>query len=141
MILYRYMCSYEFKRFLRGDVLESNTQHGESHKTTSKGFCFLGENTTFMTAKGEATFNASECLDFLTGIVSEDIIACFEVPDELVTEAKGTYADPYTSGDELIEITEYNVQQYSKDTCKLIKMAVPTYNSGYHFVWFSAIEE
>ena len=137
MILYRYMRTYELKRYLRGDTLESDTNHFENYRTNSNGFCFLGEETVFEACDGNThTYSPSKCLEFLTGIVSEDILACFYIPDDMVSESNGTYADPFGQDDEEITIKEYNVNQYSKQTCQLLKLTIPVYTKSLQFDWF-----
>lgn len=135
MILYRYMCFDELRKYISGQTLHNNIDHAENYITTSKGFCFLGEETTFISYNGEMhTYSPTDCLDFLSGIVSEDIIACFDIPDDMISESNGTYADPF-GGDKCITIIEYNVDFYNKQKCKLLKIAIPVYSAGYKFDW------
>lgn len=82
MKLYRYMSQKEFNKYLNGKKLVNNFDYTTSNRSGSKGFCFLGEYTTFSVNSNREelkfTFSPSKCYDFLTGIVSCDLLIEFE---------------------------------------------------------------
>ena len=136
MKLYRYMSDLELKKYLDGETLISEKVHNKTKRTNSVGFCFLGEETTFRSSNGESyTFTSSQCLEFLGGIVSEEIVACFEFSDIDVTSAYGVYLDPFGHFDECITIKEFNVLKYNRDICKLLKVAIPKGSGNIEFDW------
>ncbi len=127
----------EFKSYLRGYVLNSNIDHSAGYITSSVGFCFLAEKTEFESVKGHKIFTPEKCLEFLTGLVSENILACFDIPDKYIKKAAGLHADPFGEDNDVIRITEYNVEKYSKSECKLIKFAIPLFAGNLEFDWFA----
>lgn len=141
------MSQEEFDKFLTGTEMV----HEDRHKWGVDEFCFLPEIVKFYSWKedyddesgrtGEYvdySYTAEECYAFMTGIVSEDILACFEIPQEIVEVSHGeTYADPTTGNpDAKILIDEYRVKTYSTKNCKLIKYA--TIDHG-NFTWKSDV--
>lgn len=80
MILHRYMSGREFEAFMRGEVLTNNTDHSKNAKTKSKGFCFF-------------TDEPEEAIRWLRGIVTLEVCAKFEVPENKVKKTVGTYCD------------------------------------------------
>lgn len=149
MRLYRYMSQDEFNKFLTGTEMV----HEDRHKWGVEEFCFLPETVKFYSWKedyddesgrtGEYvdySYTAEECYAFMTGVVSEDILACFEIPQEFVEASHGgIYADPTTGNpDAKILIDEYRVKTYSTKNCKLIKYA--TIDHG-NFTWKSGVDD
>ncbi len=149
MRLYRYMSQDEFDKFLTGTEMV----HEDRRKRGVDVFCFLPEVVNFYSWKedyddesgrtGEYvdySYTAEECYAFMTGIVSEDILACFEIPQEFVEVSHGeTYADPTTGNpDAKILIDECWVKTYSTKNCKLIRYA--TIDHG-KFTWNSSIND
>lgn len=124
MKLWRYMSVKEFNAYCKNLVLNQSKKcrHG---KTTSDGYCFLGDKTTFTSYADdpptEISYTAEECYSFLSGIVSRDLLVCFDTQETNVRQGKGVYADPTSFWwDDYITITEYFCKEYSSETFKLI---------------------
>lgn len=126
MKLYRYMSINEFNKMLAGiDII------GKTHlnaRTVSVGVCFLGENTE--------GFMPEECIEFLSGIVDNDVLVEFSVQNaENITESFGIYAKPFCDYDETILVTEYCISKYNRDTFIPTRYAiVECWN---HAKWYS----
>lgn len=86
MKLYRYMSLEEFAKLNAG--LKLTRYKNDRHlKTTCKGFCFLGERTTFYVPSQdengkdyfeEYKFSPENCINFLRGIVTPDVLVEFQ---------------------------------------------------------------
>lgn len=129
MILHRFMSEREFERYQNGEVLENNTDHRKNGEhTDSVGFCFFPEEP-------------DDAIRWLSGIVTDDVCATFDVPGHLVRESCGTYCDPDASdnslgamledlfsaimGDEMgntvrMEKVEHCCTEYSNETFRLL---------------------
>lgn len=122
MKVYRYMSMKEFEKMSAGCVLE-NMNTFKDCRTESEGFCFLPQITKFEVCdewEGEVftfEYTPEQCIQFLTGIVTNDVLVEFEVDKTLINASYGVYADPtYISGDDgIIEILEYCTKTYSRD--------------------------
>lgn len=75
---------------MAGEVLTNNTNHRreKGRKTTSIGFCFFPEDP-------------DKAINWLCGIVDDDVCATFDVPDKLLRQSKGTYCDDDESDNSL----------------------------------------
>lgn len=80
MQIFRFMSYNEFLFYSSGRKLINNTQHKGS--TNSVGFCFL--------SLGQ--YKPEEAFHFLTGIVSCDICAVFEVDRSKIIKSWGKYS-------------------------------------------------
>lgn len=108
MKLFRYMSKNEFNKLINGETLKNDKKH--TGFTDSVGFCFMeGEEGT-----------AEYCYDFLSGIVSNEVLVLFETDKEL-KKGYGRYADPYGSFFDTIMKTEYSITEYNKDIIKPLK--------------------
>lgn len=122
MKLYRYMSINEFLKLMSGEKL-TNTNKFSMNRTDSEGFCFLGEETAFQHGydheEGQIlTYDALSCLQFLKGIVSDEILVEFNPSESAIKklhEGTGIYSDPQGDYDDLICITEYSTTEYDKD--------------------------
>lgn len=123
------MSEQEFNQFRQGELLENDTDHRKNGgHTDSVGFCFFPEEP-------------DDAIRWLSGIVTEDVCATFDVPDHLVTKSRGTYCDPDKSdnsfgavlvdiylammgrgmeGDVMMDKTEYCCTAYSARDFKLL---------------------
>lgn len=130
MILHRFMSEHEFDQFRQGELLENDTDHRkDGADTDSVGFCFFPEEP-------------DDAIRWLSGIVTDDVCATFDVPDHLVTKSRGTYCDPDKSdnsfgamladiysammgwgmeGTVMMEKTEYCCTAYSARDFKLLR--------------------
>lgn len=128
MKYYRYMSEKELNKLLKGDIIE-----GRIHKarTSSVGVCFLGESTNVH----GADWNAIECYEFLSGIVSSDVLVEFDTEIKL-NESWGIYADPapYSGWFDTISITEYCIGSYSLENFKITRIARFS-EDEWNFVW------
>lgn len=122
MKLYRYMSINEFLKLMSGEEL-TNTNKFSMNRTDSEGFCFLGEETAFQHGydheEGQIlTYDALSCLQFLKGIVSDEILVEFNPSESAIKklhEGTGIYSDPQGDYGDLICITEYSTTEYDKD--------------------------
>lgn len=118
MKVYRYMSRKEFDAVWNGEELINDMDHGARRaKTNSVGFCFLGE-------EGDGNpYSPIDSYQFLSGIVSDDILVEFEVLDESsLTESWGVYADPcWNHWDDTIIVKEYCTTRYSSETLKPLR--------------------
>ena len=122
MRVFRFMSQEEFEGFQISDVLLNNTVHKESGlKSDSVGFCFMDCED----------YSPESAYEFLEGIVSNDIVAVFEVDESLLTKSSGTYAAPLWCGDSnwfsTMIVDEYCCTFYSNKDFKLLSYAEPRY--------------
>jgi len=111
MTVFRYMSFEEFNDFKIGKTLVNHTDHSKEHCTNSKGFCFLDE----------CDHSPESAYEFLSGIVSDDVCVRFEVDDELLTMAYGTYADPFGNNwNDNMTIDEYCCESYNNKDFKML---------------------
>ena len=126
MKVFRFMSKEEFEGFQNGEVLLNNTDHKElGQKTDSVGFCFMDCED----------YIPESAYDFLSGTVSDDVVAVFEVDESLLTKSSGTYAEPLWWGDDVnwfstMNVDEYCCTFYSNKDFKLLSYAKPE-----HFDW------
>ena len=149
MKLFRYMSIREFSMMSSGCDIVGKSDFSNC-RTNSAGICFLGEETrftshievyrektdSFETEEVRSCYSPINCLAFLSGIVSEDVLVEFEVenPDGL-RESFGVYADPVNGDyDAVICITEYCIDSYNRDVFVPTRYAmVSDYRSA---VWY-----
>lgn len=124
MKVFRFMSREEFKKFNTGEVLYNNTRHNA--KTSSVGFCFFDLKD----------YKPHEAIHFLSGLVSFNICAVFEVDKSKLRQSWGIYhkiKEPVIVGNLLIDLlkamnseehftaTEYCTSEYSNRDFKLIR--------------------
>ena len=89
MKVYRYMSFKEFNTMILG-IPVVHKKRAFRARTNSYGFCFLPETTEFSVyseysnERHDFSYNAEQCYEFLSGIVSEDILVEFEVLNESI---------------------------------------------------------
>ena len=145
MKLYRYMSFNEFNKMNAGITIVGKRSF--KARTNSEGICFLGEKTpaeTYYTEYDENdlpysvevnyTFTPEDCMRFLCGIVSKDILVEFETDSTNIRESWGTYSDPY--GEDCMGITEYCTPSYNRDTFIPVRYAIPNNEFCDGFVWY-----
>lgn len=117
------------KNLINGEKLINNTRH--TAKTSSVGFCFLDLED----------YTPEYALEFLSGIVDQDICVIFETNIEL-NKSFGFYADPYGSFFDSFDATEYCITEYDNTTFKMIKYSVGNsiWKSG-KWKWFKKYDE
>ena len=145
MKVYRYMSFKEFNTMILG-IPVVHKKRAFRARTNSYGFCFLPETTEFSVyseysnERHDFSYNAEQCYEFLSGIVSEDILVEFEVLNEsILFEGYGVYADPtYISGwDGRICIIEYSTPQYDWTTLRPLRAKIPERDWGTKNEWFN----
>lgn len=118
MYIFRFMSYNEFNKFINGELLVNDKVH--KGKTSSVGFCFFSENDTLNdleNVKLDCKFN----WQFLNGAITDPDVCCiFEVDRGLLSEGYGTYADPYGSFWDTIDVKELSCKEYNRDKFKLI---------------------
>ena len=93
----------------------------KQNNSTSVGFCFLNAKE----------YEPEYAIHFLSGLVSNEICAVFEVDPKNLKKTFGKYAKPLKSFEELfmpIETfiaNEYCTSEYSNKTFKLVEYAKP----------------
>jgi len=115
MIVHRFMSDKEYQRLIAGETLTNHTQHNlNGWATTSIGFCFFTEPP-------------HEAIHWLSFIVDTDWCVTFDIPDNMLTEAKAKYhkVDKDTERKPLIDPTscwrtEYCLTKYSIRQVKII---------------------
>lgn len=130
MKVFRFMSNEEFRKYKNGEVLINDTKH--IGRTNSVGFCFLD----FEEYRPEDAFH------FLSGIISPEICAVFEVEYGYLNKTWGEYAvvpnktpnfldmmeliiNDLTSGIEKFKANEYCINKYSSEKFNLISYAEP----------------
>lgn len=126
MQIFRFMSKEEFEKFNNGEILQNNTRH--IAKTNSVGFCFLNMKD----------YKPHEAIHFLSGLVSFNVCAVFEVNKNKLKETWGVYhkpIEPVATGNFLRDVlnalynnekftaTEYCTTKYSNKDFKLIKFS------------------
>ena len=114
MKLYRYMSLKEFSKFSAGCEMINNN-HFTKNRTSSNDFCFLTEKTV-ISDEGEV-LTPSECITFLQGIVTNDVLVEFETTTDFkFNETYGIYINPFSTGwNDYISIKEISAEVYNKD--------------------------
>ena len=126
MRVFRFMSMDEFKKYQIGNILSNDKNHRDyGQKTESVGFCFM-----------DCDDYCPECAyEFLSGIVSDDVCAVFEVDESLLTKSSGTYASPLIDDDvswfSTMDVDEYCCQSYDKNNFKLIAYC---FNSNFNWI-------
>lgn len=137
MRVFRFMSKKEFDLYNKGIALRNMTFHGDGNRSSSIGFCFLDCND----------FEPEEAIHFLSGLVSTDVCAIFDVDKDKLRVAKAQYADNRTKNAPLsvlieqirtnsipsMEITEYCTTHYSAEDFKLVKYItdIPMFTKAY----------
>lgn len=117
MKLLRFMSRSEFDKFRAGELLENTVNHSAVHqqKTDSEGFCFLDYDE----------HDEQYAYHFLSGIVSPEICAVFEIPDadaaKYLKRGEGRFATPGGSFFESMMVTEYSTLRYHNKAMTLLK--------------------
>lgn len=121
--MFRFMSKEEFEKFNKGEILQNNKKH--TSKTNSVGFCFLDLED----------YKPYKAMHFLSGIVSFDVCALFEVDKNKLKQTWGVYAEPIRFTENLLidllsfcdnfdkrfTATEYCTAKYNNKDFKLIK--------------------
>ncbi len=117
MIFYRYMSYIEFNKYLNYQTIYP------TGRWNCNCVCFLSEKTKVISWKNNI-FHLSpiECLDFLTGIVTEEVLCKFEINKNIITSQLSTYADynwehdldyDYNNPETLCTVKEYTLPYYN----------------------------
>ena len=124
MKLFRFMSKNEFEKLINGEDLVNEKEH--SGNTGSVGFCFMQYK------KDEDIEYAYE---YLSGIVTEDIVVVCETDTNNLNKSWGIYADPYGHFFDTITETEYCTTDYNKNTFKILKYGVNIDEYGLNIKW------
>lgn len=112
MRLHRFCSAEEFKKFMAGEKLVNDKDHGASRgsdSTTAVGFCFFTEDP-------------EKAKHWLSGIVDFDYCLTFDVPKSSVIICHGRYAaDPGNFFGGHVIRAEFCCREYDNKTFKLIK--------------------
>lgn len=119
MKVMRFMSLAEFNKYLTGEVLQNYEDH--KARTDAIGFCFLDADE----------YGANDAYHFLSGVVSSEICAIFEVPDHTpFKHGTGQFADPAARAlsimeamfnTDTIDVKEYSITEYSDKQFKLVQ--------------------
>ena len=117
MIFYRYMSQIEFNKYLNYQTIYP------TGRWKCNGICFLSEKTKVISWKNNIFYlSPIECLDFLTGIVTEEVLCQFEINNNIITPQLSTYADynwehsldyDYDNPETLCTVKEYILPYYN----------------------------
>lgn len=119
MKVYRYMSLNEFNKMSAG--CEIIGRKSFRAYTESKGICFLPESVRFESESVdseflEVCFSPADCLRFLSGIVTDEVLVEFEAAEGYLSESRAFYADPVNMDpDATIEITELCAPSYNRN--------------------------
>lgn len=116
MIVHRFMSDREYQKLIKGDTLKNSIVHKEKGcLSTSIGFCFFTEPP-------------EKAIHWLSFNVDTDWCVTFDIPDEMLTEAKAHYRDPEKDKDRSlfdepasIWRTEWCLQEYSNKDVQIVK--------------------
>ena len=120
--LYRFMSLKEAQKLSNGVKLV-HVGHFNA-RTDSEGFCFLPEEVKFFFDGEEVSLKPERCIEFLFGIVTNDVLVEFEISDstfDAMHHGYGYYAVPDWLTDEYYAtmcIDEFSTRKYSRDTFK-----------------------
>ena len=125
MKVYRYMSLKEFSKMSAGCDIVGKVFHA-AH-TTGHGVFFLPETCGYAPER---------FLDFLSGIVTSDVMVEFEVNCPY-DDSYGTYADPdnwdwYST----ITVHEVCVEKYNRDEMIPVRYYIPDDYFGNHGTWY-----
>ena len=117
MKVMRFMSSAEFEKYLTGEVLQNYEKHRA--RTDAVGFCFLDAEE----------YTANDAYHFLSGVVSPEVCAIFEVDNVPFKEGTGQFADPAANSLGImaifdistIDVKEYSITEYSRNEFKLVQ--------------------
>ena len=122
MKLYRYMSTDEFHRFNCGMVI-TGKDHRRKYRTSSVGVCFLGEQVNGYdegSCEPLPACHPRDCYQFLSGIVSDELLVCLEIDEQVISLSDARYAAPFGGWGDYIRVEEFTVPEYSLDTARLI---------------------
>ena len=104
-------------------------------RTSSKGFCFLPEEVVCIEKFGDRYVTKPEkAWEFLSGIVSDDILVEFEAPEECLQKTNGIYADPLGDYYDRILVEELCTSEYDRDTFIPLRYAMVRYGNA---TWYA----
>ena len=124
MIFYRYMSHKEFNKYLNYQTIYP------IDRWNCNVICFLSEKTKVISWKDNIFYlSPIECLDFLTGIVTEEVLCQFEINKNIITPQLSTYADynwehsldyDYNNPETLCTVKEYILPYYNYHNATLL---------------------
>ena len=133
-MFYRYMSMDEFNKMSAGVDIVGKKEF--NCRTTSTGVCFLSEQTLCEDDEHKAVITPEQALDFLCGIVSEDIIVEFEARQDL-TESYGIYASIFCSGlYDRMTVTEYCTPSYNRDNMIPVRYGMIGRHDANRIEWY-----
>lgn len=95
MKVFRYMSKIEYDKYMNGEDLINNKNH-EGTNNTSIGFCFM---------EGDIK-KAEESIEFLMGIVNEEVLCVFEIDEKYLTKSQAKYASVIEKQGSMLEMLE-----------------------------------
>lgn len=134
MKLFRFMSLGEFQKYCNGEKLINTTNHNkdENKASNSVGFCFFNL----------ADYKPEEILHSVTGIANISICVIFETERKNVIRSKGRYSRAVNEYErESFIAKEYCTTEYSKDTFKLLKYAIPDWFNEENWLWLEGGKE
>lgn len=124
MKLFRFMSKDEFEKLINGEELANEKEH--AGHTDSIGFCFMPY---------KEDEDIEYAYEYLSGIVTDDIVVVFETDKNNLNKSWGIYADPYGHFFHTITETEYCTTNYNKNTFKILKYGVNIDKYGLNIKW------
>lgn len=132
MKVYRYMSNNEFNMLTAGCIISGAKSICNSCKTTSNGVCFIADNTDV----DGVDFDALKCYDFLSGIVSNEVLVCMDIPEYKLNIGYGVYAHPFGGFFDTVTIKEYYIDEYSINDATIIAYNVDFDNYTNRNKWY-----
>lgn len=136
MKLFRFMSLGEFQRYCNGEKLINKTEHKKEWQSSkSVGFCFFNI----------ADYKPEKMLHSITGIANVSICVIFETERKNIIKSRGRYSraveNAYTTTRESFIAKEYCTTEYSKETFKLLKYAIPDWFNEENWLWLEGRKE
>lgn len=102
MKVFRFMSTEEFEKYRSGKKMKNKTNHKKQNhrKTTSIGFCFLSLDD----------FEPEYAYKFLSGIVTDDVCAVFEVDENKLKQSEARYNKPLSDEEDKAEMEKLNLK-------------------------------
>ena len=147
MKVYRYMSLNEFNKMAAG--CEIIGRKSFRAYTESKGICFLPESVRFESESvdwdtlesefQEVCFSPADCLRFLSGIVTDEVLVEFEAAEGYLSESRAFSSDPVNlDPDATIEITELCAPSYNRNIFQPLRYGfVDRWTGGAEWYYFN----
>ena len=118
MKFYRFMSMKEFNKMSSGADITGKKSF--EARTTSTGVCFLAEKVVCHDVTGNYTLSPEKALDFLYGVVDNEVLVEFNTDMEL-RQSTGVYASLCGGWCDTMTVEEYCIPSYNRNTMKPLR--------------------